>query len=301
MSKVFIKHGSYHIDLGRDDKGKRRSKKLSRLADGESALFAALAQVTRPKATTVSDLLDSFMIHGLKELAPTTQESYRGYIERQLKPVFGEMSPDDIEPVHVAQYLERRKEKAHVGANKEMGCLASAFQYGMRNGLCNGNPCRGVRRNRTRPKDRYVRHEEFRKSFDASSDHVQDLMAGIYLMGLRPTEARELRRQQITPEGVRFQESKTGKVRLIEWSPALQFFLTRATSRFPESPFVFTNSQGDKWTKWAMASVLRRMRRQVGGDSWTWHDLRAKAESDHKEGLGLLPLYNRAKRVRPVR
>ena len=109
-----------------------------------------------------------------------------------------------------------------------------------------------------------------------------------------------MKRYQITPDGVRFQESKTGKVRLIEWSPALQFFLTRATSRAPMSPYVFTNSQGDKWTKWAMASVLRRLRRKIGGESWTWHDLRAKAESDHKDGLGLLPLYKRAKRVRPV-
>ena len=185
MNRVFIRHGSYHIDLGRDENGKRQSKVLCRVSEGESELYAALARFTRPTATTVCDLLDSFLIHGLKELAPPTQVSYRGYIERQLKPVFGEMEPDDIEPYHIAQYLERRKERAKVGANKEIGCLASAFQYGMRNGLCTRNPCRGVRRNKTRPKDRYVRDGEFRASFDVSSDHIQDLMAGIYLMGLR--------------------------------------------------------------------------------------------------------------------
>ena len=96
----------------RDENRKRRSKVLCRISDGESALYAALAEITRPKATTVSDLLDSFMIHGLKELAPTTQESYRGYINRQLKPLFGDMQPDDIEPYHIAQYLEKRKGKA---------------------------------------------------------------------------------------------------------------------------------------------------------------------------------------------
>jgi integrase len=157
-----------------------------------------------------------------------------------------------------------------------------------------------VRRNKVKPKDRYVRHDEFLAYFNPAPPHVQDLMAGIYLMGLRPGEARSLKRNQIMPHGVRFQESKTGKVRLIEWSAALQFFLTRATSRF-DSPYVFTNSHGDKWGKWAMHSVLRRLRDQIGGDSWTWHDLRAKAESDHREGMGLLPLYKRAHRVTPVR
>ncbi len=302
MNKVFIRNGSYHIDLGRDENRKRQSKKLSRVTDGEPALYRALARFTDPKATTVADLLDSFLIHGLKELAPSTQTSYRGYVARQLKPVFGEQEPNDVEPSHIAQYLERRKGKARVGANKEIGCFASAFQYGMRNGLCSRNPCRGVRRNKTTPKDRYIRHDEFLAYFEPAPDHVQDLMAGMYLMELRPSEARNLRQSQITPDGVRFEESKTGKLKLVQWSHALQFFLTRSTSRVPNSPFVFTNSRGEKWTNWAMHSVLRRLRADVGGATWTWHDLRAKGESDHEDGgMGLLPLYKRARIVRPVR
>ena len=299
MSRVFERYGSYHIDLGRDENGKRRSKKLCRVSDGESALYAALARITRPSASTTADLLDSFLVHGMTELAPRTQADYRGYIARQLKPVFGEMAPDDIESTEIAQYFERRKPVARSSANKEIACLASAFQYGLRNGLCSRDPTKGVKRNRVKPKDRYVRHDEFLAYFNASPDHVQDLMAGIYLMGLRPGEARALKRSQITPDGVRWQESKTGKIRLVEWSSALQFFLTRATSRC-QSPYVFTNSRGERWGRWAMHSVLRRMRDKLGGEPWTWHDLRAKAESDHKDGMGMLALYKRAHRSRPV-
>jgi integrase len=298
---VFMRHGAYHLDLGRDESGKRRSTVLSRVADGESALYAALAKVTKPGARTIADLLDAFMIHGMKELAPRTQVDYRGYIERQLRRVFGDMSPDDLETTDVAQYLERRKEKARASANKEVACLASAFQYGLRVGLCSRDPTKGVKRNRVKPKDRYVRHDEFRAYFDVAPECIQNIMAGIYLMGLRPGEAISLKRSQITPEGVRFQESKTGKVKLISWSPALQYFLTRATSGHLESPYVFTNSRGEKWTKWGLHSALRRLRTKVGGESWTWHDLRAKAESDSKDGMGMLPLYKRAHRVTPVR
>jgi integrase len=304
MAKVFIRNGAYNIDLGRDENGKRRQKKLCRVSDGEPALFRALARITDPKSTSVSELLDSFLIHGMRDLAPETQKTYRGYIERQLRKVFGEMSPDDIEPFHIAQYLEKRKNMgAAIVANKETGCLASAFQYGMRNGFCTSNPCRGVRRNKTKPKDRYVRHDEFLAYFNAAPEHVQDLMAGMYLMELRPTEARELLQAQITPHGVQFGEAKgTGKIKLVEWSSALQYFLTRATSRAPMSPYIFTNSQGDKWTKWAMHSALRRLRSEIGGPSWTWHDLRAKGESDHQgDGMGLLSLYKRTNIFKPVR
>lgn len=299
ISKVFIRHGAYHLDLGREN-GKRRSRVLCRVDEGESALYAALAKVTRPSADTMNDLLDSFLMHGMKELAPRTQEDYRGYINRQLKKVFGEEHPDNIESTDIAIYLEKRKEKARSSANKEVACLASAYQYGLRNGLCSRDPTKGVKRNRVKPKDRYVRHDEFRAYFDVAPECIQDIMAGIYLMGLRPGEAIELRRNQIRPEGIRFQESKTGKVKQISWSPALQYFLTRATSRALGSPFVFTNSRGEKWTKWGLHSALRRLRDKVGGESWTWHDLRAKAESDHKEGMGLLALYKRAHRVTPV-
>lgn len=299
---MFIRHGSYHIDLGRDENGKRRSKMLSRVADGESVLYAALSRLTRPGARTVGDLLDSFQIHGMKELSPATQRDYRGYIRRQLKPVFGEMEPDAVETTDVAQYLERRKEKARSVANKEIACLASAYQYGLRNGLCSRDPTKGVKRNKVRPRERYVRHEEFLPVFEAAPEWLQDVMAGIYLMELRPDEARDLLRSTITPRGVVIEESKTGKVKMIEWSPALQFFLTRATSRAPQSPYVFTNSRGERVTEWAMHSAMRKLRRRVPGVArFTFHDLRAKGESDHQNGgHGLLTLYKRTKVVKPV-
>src|SRR5690606_4161938 len=275
-----------------------------RVTDGENELYAALARVTKPKAATIADLLDSFMVHGMTELAPVTQKDYRGYIKRQLRPIFGEMAPDDLETAHVAQYLEKRKKTARSVANKEVACLASAFQYGLRVGLCSADPTKGVKRNKVKPKTRYVRHDEFLLYFDAAPPCLQDLMAGIYLMVLRPGEARNLKKSSITPKGVVIEESKTDKVKLIEWSPALQYVLTRATSRAPSSPYVFTNGRGEPLTKSARHSALRRVRATLpeGSPRWHFHDLRAKGESDHKDGgHGLLALYKRARVVKAVR
>jgi hypothetical protein len=34
---------------------------------------------------------------------------------------------------------------------------------------------------------------------------------------------------------------------------------------------------------------------------WNFHDIRAKAESDHATGMGLLSRYKRARRITPTR
>lgn len=299
LERVFIRHGSYHFDLGRDADGVRRSKVLCRLDAGEHALYAALARVTKPVAHTVREMFDSYLMHGTGELAPRTLADYFAYREA-LYVVFGDCDPDDVEQQHIAQYLEGRSAKKL--ANKEIAALSSAYNYAMRRGLAQRNPCRGVRRNRVKPRDRYVRHDEFLAVFNKAPEHVQDIMAAIYLMELRPGEARRLQRGSITPDGVLIEESKTGKRKIVAWSPAVQFFLTRATSRAPTSLYVFTNSRGEAWTEFAMHSVLARLWKAVPAASrWRWHDLRAKGESDHRDGgHGLLALYKRARLVTPV-
>ena len=302
IERVFTRHNAYHLDLGRDAEGRRRSKVLCRVADGEAALYAALAKVTTPGGATMKELFEAFQTFGMLDLAPATQGDYRGYIKRSLLKVFGEMAPADVTSVDVAKYLEKRKRQKHspIG-NKEIACLASVFQYAIRNGMATSDPTKGVKRNRVKPKDRYVRDAELDANMAKAPEWFEDYIQGLYLAGLRPGEGRALLKSQITPQGIRFEESKTGKVKLIAWSDTLRFHVTRASSRSPNSPHVFTGHRGGKLTKSGLNSAIRRLRKSVGGERWTFHDMRAKAESDHEEGMGLLSLYKRAHRVKPVK
>lgn len=306
---VRVKHGRYYYDAGRDDQGKRRWLKLTRVSEGDHELYAALAKITRPQARTLNDLFGAFIgSAAFADLSSGTQKGYLGYIDRALRPVFGEMVPGDLAPVHVAQYLEMRKDQeAGVSGNRELACLSSAYNFGMRQGWVESNPCRGVRRNKEKPKDRYVRNDEFLTVFEPSPEHLQDFLAVLYLTGFRPGEVRALRTEHVTVDGLRIEESKTGKLRLVDWSDALRFFVLRAHSRAQAtgSPYLLTNARGEPWTEWAIYSALRRVReklRESGKEvaHWSPHALRAKAESDSKEGLGLLPLYKRVRRTKPV-
>lgn len=300
--KVRVKNGAYHYDLGRDAEGRRRWRKLCRIDDGEHELYRALAAVTTPRAETMNELFDSYLGSKLfAKLAPRTQKDYLGYINGNLRLVFGETPPDAVTSGHCSQYLQRRLDAdAGVVGNREIACLSTVYNYGMRIGRCQTNPCKGVRRNPQTPRTRYIRNDEFLVPFEAAPEPFQDFMAGLYLTGLRQQDLRLLRKNQITPEGIRLEETKRGKLIVIEISESLRFFLLRACSRTPNSPFVFTNTDGEPWTYWAIQSQSRRLKEKTGHD-WTLHDVRAKAESDSKEGLGLLPLYRRARRIKSVR
>ena len=159
------------------------------------------------------------------------------------------------------------------------------------------NPCRGVRRNPQPPRTRYVEHAELEAAMADAPEAFQDFMAALYLTGLRQSELRKMKKDQVTAERITVREPKTGKLVVVEISDRLRFFVVRACSRTPESPYVFTNTQGDPWTVWAIQSQSRRLK---GKTDWTLHDVRGKAETDSAAGLGLLPLYRRARRIKSL-
>jgi integrase len=298
--RVRVKNGSYHYDCGKDESGKRRWKKLSRISEGESALYQALAKATSNRERTLGALFDRFLgSAAYSGLAPATQRDYSGYIARTLRPWGGHCDPDELQPGDVAQLLQRRLDGGSpVVANREVACLSSIYNFGMRAGLCRSNPCRGVRRNPQPPRTRYIEHGEFTAAINGAPEPFQDFLGALYLTGLRQSELRRLRKSSVQPGRIVIREPKTGKLVAVEITDRLRYFITRASSRTPESPFVFTNTQGEPWTVWAIQSQSRRLK---GKDGWTLHDVRAKAETDSEHGLGLLPLYKRARRIKPVR
>lgn len=287
--RVRIKHGSYTYREG------GRETVICRVSEGESVLYAALARIKTPAARTVAGLIHDYIAHGSDEIAPATVRSNLVH-KNPLIAVFGEMAPNDVEPTDVAQYLEAQKRAGKsVAGNRQISLLSSAYNHGMRNGLCSRNPCRGVRRNKEKPRKRYVENAELQAAIDKASPEFADLLLMAYLTGRRQGDLRRLLRSQITADGIALTEQKTGKQVLIRGSDALNGVLIRCLGR-NDSRYILTNTRGQQWSEWGVQSAMRRL-----GVDWTFHDLRAKAESDHKTGMGLLPLYQRKKIILPVR
>lgn len=289
--KVHEKHGAlYWVH-------RNRWHRLCPVGATDSELRQALARVqgeARPR--TVGELLELYGTDGLADLAPRTQASYRTAIERTkpLYRVFGTTAIAAVLPHHVAQYLEgRKKQGSPVAGNRERAVLSSAFTFGMRHGYCDSNPCIGVRRNKESPRSRYIEDAELLAVMNAASPAVQDAITIAYLTGMRKGDLLNLTKAAITKEGIAWREGKTKRQRLVEWSPALRFVVKRAKKR-SECDHLLTRSGLAPWSEDGFTGGWRRTMERAGVAGFTFHDLRAKAGSDHPDGFKLLAHGSRA-------
>lgn len=293
--KVHERHGRYYYVH------QNRWNALSRVEEGATALYTALQAWTSDRPATYGQLMMLYIARALPELRPATQPEYLRIINARLQHHFGHVILNALEPMHVAQYLEMRKvEGAAVGGNRERAVLGSVISWGMRFGWCASNPCHGVRRNREVPSKRYVTDPELSEVLNRAPAPLADLLAVAYLTGLRQGDLRVMRRDAITPNGIRLRQSKDGKLREISWSPALKHFVERALAR-SEGDYVFVGEKGRPYTMDGLQSALRRL-----NAGFRFRELRPKAASDAAHNvLGhdaqMLTRYVRHQKLKPVR
>lgn len=294
---VFERDGRYYKVI------RNKWHPLSRIDEGESALYRALYELEPSRPGTLGELMRVYRAAGMDDLKPATRADYSKILLR-LDHHFGKMRIGALRPSQISVWLERRRKagRGATRANREFAVLSSVHKFGMRQGWLEGNPCYGVSRNKERPRKRAVTDAEFLEAFHASNEPFQDLISAAYLSGTRQTDIVSWSRSaHLKPHGIVYVESKTGKHHTVEWSDALRFFVRRACERFPDKDLVFLNTQGNPWTVWGINSQMDRL-----GVSWSFKDLRAKAQTDSPHsvlghGAALEAVYRKALRTRPVR
>ncbi len=289
------KHGRYYLI--------RRGKwhALTRIDQGETALLEAYYELTSADPHNMAGVLIAFVKHGMTKLRPPTQKDYRRIVITRLIPFCGHMPRNALKPSHVAQYLDRREtEGAAVAGNRERAALSSACNYAMRKGWLEMNPCHGVRRNTERPSKVYVSHDALSEAIDRAPECVQDLLAVAYLTGIRQTDLRLMRPENVRNGRLEFIESKTGKSADYELTPTLRFFIDRALGRGGAT--LFTARKGLSWAEWGLQSAMRRLKA-----GFQFRQLRPKAQTDAPDRnvighMGQMRVaYTRADRRRPVK
>lgn len=272
---------------------------LCRKDEGDAAMYKALARVIDPIPDRLGLVFQKYLASA--EIAAPTRKEYTRVLEGVLTHRFGHMRPDDVMPTDVAQYLEdRKREGAAVAGNRERAALSSSFEYAMRNGWAKSNPCRGVRRNKERPSRVYVETPQLVEAYENASDALQILLNGLYLSGMRLTDAMNLRRAMLvydgeTPIGARWRESKTGHENEMKFKPGMREVVRRAiaygdavatkiTKKLPVArplpEHVFVNTRGKPWTQWGVSSAMK-----YAGATFAVRQLRAKAQSDTPDNV----------------
>lgn len=282
---------------------KNKWHKLTRVDEGLNALYRALHEFDPLKPGTISELIALYRAMGMDELKPATKADYLNILKR-LDIGFGAAKIDTLRPNQVSNYLELRRKagRGAIRANREVAVLSAVHEFGMRNLACEYNPCRGYGRNTESPKRRYVTNDEFLDAFNRSNEAFQELIAVAYLTGVRQTDLIAWSRTgSLTPKGIDYIQSKTGKQHLVEWSDPVRHFMRRAMERAPHSDLVLTNTRGEPWTVSGIASQFKRLRVK-----WCFKDLRAKAQTDSAHsvlghGAALEATYRKVLRTAPVR
>jgi hypothetical protein len=285
--KVHASHGRYFYVH------QNRWHPLSRVDEGPSALYSRLQEFTGENPGSLGQIFGLFIARAFYELSPASRPEYQRIIETRLQHHFGHMVPDSLEPSHVAQYLELRKnEGAPVGGNRERAVLGSVMSWAMRFGWVRRNPCHGVKRNRERPSKRYVSTADLNDALSRASEPLAELLAVAYLTGFRQTDLLAMQKTAVTAKGLRLRKSKDGKVVTREWTPLLRSIVHKALGR-SQTGFVFVGPRGHPWTVSGLQSALRRLK-----PGFRFRDLRPKAATDAKHNIlnhsaQMLPVYLR--------
>jgi integrase len=219
-------------------------------------------------------------------LAPRTIEDYTESLERRIIPTFGHMRATAFKPTHAAQYLFKcRREGRAVRGNREIAALASAFNHGMALGEVVANPCRGVRRNRERPRTRDVSIAELNQLLKLAQERggaaymVALIAVMVALTGRRRAEIREMAADQIGDDGVAVADAKNRNRRyLIRWSPLLRRVVDEAARIRPRAAHVFPSRTGSPYTDSGFKTEWNKLIKayeKLHGDRFRAHDLRA--------------------------
>ena len=147
-----------HGEMSADEARKQAALVIDRIKLGEDPVPAS------PEGElTLSALAGRFMrVHAGVHCKPDTAEAYRSVLERHILPALGAMAVGEVGRAEVSALHHRLRDTPSL-ANTAVNLLSQIFSLAEVWELAppGRNPCRGLRRYRTRPRERFLSDEEF--------------------------------------------------------------------------------------------------------------------------------------------
>lgn len=201
--------------------------------------------------------------------------------------VFGDIQFATITTGMLQKYLDKRSESSPVAGNKEIGFLSTVYNWHKRRDNVTHNPASGVKKNKTKPRDRYVTDKEYEAALllaKSGPHYLYPMMEIAYLCRARRVELLQMRKDQITKEGLLLNRAKGSKTQIIEISPRLQKAINACnTAEQIRSVWLIHDKKGqkirDESFKSSWARMMKKLKEQ-GYEGFTFHDLKAKGVSD---------------------
>jgi integrase len=222
----------------------------------------------------------------LAEVVPTkARGSQRNDIAsmKNLMQVFGTARLDDVEPVHVRRYIDKRK-SAPFAANLEKALLSHVFKMAREWGYtAKPNPCAGVSGHKVKAREVYVEDAAYNAVLEVADVATRDLMELIYLTGQRPSDVLKMAETDIQDGLLLLQQNKTGKKLRIAVTGELLAVIERIQKRKAghaiRSLKLVVSEKGEPLTLSTMQDRFAIAKKKAGQE-FQLRDLRAKALTD---------------------
>jgi integrase len=246
---------------------------------------------------TFESLANKFLAECTKDLAENTRRNYTSH-GNILISVFGHMQLSEIKPHHIGNYLDRHS--SPMSANIQIGLMSTMFERALRWGMADTNPCKGVRRNKMKPRDRYITDEEYRAIRNKAPDWLQVAMDISLLTALRESDVLKIKLADLDDQHLTVIQKKTKKRQTYVITEALNSAISKAKALdrgSVRSLYLIFDHSGRRYSEKMLQEKFRKARDEAGISDVVFHDIRAKAATDSKgEGLDYQALLGHSKR-----
>ncbi|MGO9443926.1 MAG: tyrosine-type recombinase/integrase, partial [Thiobacillaceae bacterium] len=248
----------------------------------------------------------------LPQKAAKTQREQNKELDRLIA-VFGKVQINDIRPMHIRQYLDKRSAK--VAANREVALLSHIWTTarGVWGYTEKDNPCTRIR-NKETPRGVYVDDAEFFAVLDHADVPLRDAMLLAYYTGQRLADVLKMTRTHIKEGALWIVQNKTKKRLAIsiegELEQVINAMLRR--ERSATSIYLIQTDAGRPLTYSMLRNRFDDARDKAGVD-FQFRDIRPKAATDsgslaeaqallgHQSSATTQRHYRHIERVKPVR
>jgi integrase len=270
---MYWKHGAYYYV---------KSNRWQRLSDDYYKALRKYIDLESPSSDW-SDLLTIVYDRYLEryeagDLSKNTLDQYAG-IRPRIEAAFSEYRIHEINSRHIVQFMDAYEDTPNL-ANRMLSVLRVAFDKAVRLGACDTNPASTVKRFPERRRTRYITDKELGLLLSHAKQELRSIIALCYLTGQRVGDIISLEWEQVTDDGIAFEQQKTKTRLLVQMTDDIRKAL-------PERKGVYVYPY--KSTHTSYYSVRDRFRRLVaatGVHHCTLHDIRAKALTDVKKAGG---------------
>ena len=279
--------GWWYLNV-RNSAGRRHQQKLVEGVGQREEAFrqyhALLAQpkplraTYQPDGDSVWSILDRFLVHAEKNVAPKTARWYADFVNDFAAQVGERLRVDQLRVHHVSEWLDAKTDWGNSTKAGAVCAVRRAFRWATEQGHLDKYPLFGLKAPAKEAREVVLTEKQLKAVLAAvKDDGFRDVLEFLRNTGARPQEAcrADIGHVELKTSRIVFQpsEAKGKKPRAIYLNDDAFAIVKRCAGCRTEGP-LFRNSLGKRWTSNAIRQRFARLASKVGGVRYCAYNLR---------------------------